>query len=141
MCVCFNSIFALLCILRFYLSFARVAMAAATLTRPDEDRRFTPEVIAMVNQTMASEGGALSKWNSIAKKLLEEGIAYQIKLDVDEVLCHPLNRGGLGVNPHDCHEKLGAIREVGGDKRLLLHATCFELCPIGEANARAIKFN
>ena len=104
--VCFNSIFALVRILRFYLSFARVAMADAIFTRPDEDRRFTPEVNTLVKQTIASEGGALSRWNSIAKKLLDEGIAYQIKLDVDDVLCHPLNRGGLGVNHHDCHEKL-----------------------------------
>ena len=80
------------------------------------DDRYTPELIAEINFVLESKGGSLTKWNQIIKKLLSHKIAYKRIVKISEVMVHPKNRGGLGLNAHNVHRTLAIIVSVGADK-------------------------
>ena len=67
------------------------------------------------------------RWNRILEVLLEHKLAwYRDGVPVAEVMVHPRNRSGLGINPFHVHSHIKDICAVGCDKEYLLKATAFE---------------
>ena len=62
-----------------------------------KDARFTPEVVSQVKAIMNEASGTLGKWNRTMEILRR--IAKP-----EDVLVHPKNRGGLGLNPRKVHK-------------------------------------
>ena len=105
------------------------------------DHRFTKEIIDSVNSIVTEKCGMLSKWNRILKILLDNKIAYRRLVGIAEVMVHPSNRSGMGVNAYEVHMKLLAILKVGADVDLLQKATAFEMAPTGPARSVQVQFN
>ena len=87
------------------------------------DARFTPELIEWVDDIIEGKGGSLTRWNKIWKRLSQAHITYKLKLSVWEVMVHPDNRGGLGVNTFDVHKILATIKQIGADPAAVHRAT------------------
>ncbi len=85
--------------------------------------------------------GALTKWNVILKILWEHHIPYKRIVKLTELMVHPKNRGGLGVNPHDAHEIIAKVKRIGADIEHLRKATAFELSPFPEEQQAQRNFN
>ena len=73
--------------------------------------------------------GELAKWKAISKYLLEEKILYKQCIKADQLLVHPQNRGGTGVQVFNLHAKGKRILECGCDTSLLVGSTCVEMSP------------
>ena len=56
-------------------------------------------------------------------------------------LVHHKNRGGLGLNPHNCQRNVRNIRRVGANLRKLDTAWCFELQAKGARRERDLECN
>ena len=107
------------------------------------DERFTSAVVDAVRKHLAdSSRGALARWNDIWVVLEEAKITYVKTLLPGEVMVHPRNRGGTGLNAHEAHRTLSNVLSAGCDLEHLKKATCFELNPNdGSARQGAIDFN
>ena len=80
------------------------------------DSRFTQEVIDQVRSIMAEKGGALGKWNRIIAVFELHNVLSIRIAHPDEIMVHPKNRGGLGLNAHEVHRVLAAVKRIEGDK-------------------------
>ena len=105
------------------------------------DNRYTPELIESVHSILKDEGGSLTRWNKIVDLLASQHITYETKLTPWEVQVHIMNRGGLGLNAHEVHQKLAMVKEIGADPRAVHRATAFELPPQGPERTAATRFN
>ena len=106
------------------------------------DARFTSQLIADVNKIFASELGAKTKLLKIMDAFWAADIPYKTKLLVEEVLVHPKNRNGDGLNPWDAHSLFSKIAVTGGDKTAVQdRATAMEMPPTGHNRAFQIGFN
>ena len=74
------------------------------------DDRLTEHVLILIKDIYTSKGGALTKWNKIVTILRQHNISYKRLLRNVEVIVHPRNRGGLGVNAHNVHKNSAAIK-------------------------------
>ena len=83
------------------------------------------------NQALLSqdekEVGVLALWRDIEEVLLNCGSACKREIHSDEIMCHPDNRGGMGINWYNAHRNLRLIKSVGVDIAKLTDATCFEM--------------
>jgi hypothetical protein len=87
-----------------------------------------PALTEQIDKVLASTQGSLSKWNAIQDLLLKHKVAYTLEsVRCDEFVVHPANRGGLGINPHECHRIGQSIKRTGADLSLLSKAVAFEL--------------
>eukprot|EP00969_Alexandrium_andersonii_P039689 1738903-Alexandrium_andersonii.AAC.1 len=78
-----------------------------------------PCVVRRVQALIDKEGsdvGPVTLWKDIAKILKEENIIYEAVVQPGQVLCHPCNRGSLGLNPHTVHKTGARILAVGCDR-------------------------
>ena len=102
------------------------------------DVRLTAELKAQVNlHTDDTLAGVLTRWTRIAEILLQAGIAYKApNVSVWDVMVHPSNRNGLGLNQHEVHSILAGVKDIGCDLHKLEQSTAFEC-----ANAAALEFN
>lgn len=66
----------------------------------------------------------LTRWQRVADKLVEGGLAWRAKLQASSMLVHNLNRGGLGVSGHGCHLKGESLVKSGFDMKFLHSAVC-----------------
>ena len=102
------------------------------------------ECIAAVDVILAkdtSEVGLLSKWNQIADVLVRYNLAMIEMIHPNQMLCHPSNRGKLGINAAGSHRVILRIKTVGGDKRELARAACFQLSTIPIKRDAQLQFN
>ncbi len=105
---------------------------------------FDPNMVAMINAILkdsSEDVGALTKWNQILRILFEYRIPYKRMVKLCELLVHPKNRGGLGLNAHDAHEILAKVKRVGADLEHLRKACAFEMSPLGVVRQSQIDFN
>ena len=93
------------------------------------DERFTTALIAEVNTGLQSTAGDLTKWNKVISILLKHKVAWRRIVKIAELMVHPKNRGGLGLNPHNVHRTLAIVKAVGADKEHVKKATAFEVAP------------
>ena len=79
-----------------------------------------------------TSAGAAFKLEKVIHILKENQMTYKGVLKCSEVLCHPQNRGGSMIQPHDSHLKGEAMKSSGIRKSLLeVGSYCFELAPPG----------
>ena len=88
-----------------------------------------------------TESGALTKWNQILGLLWLYKIPKKRLVKLEELMVHPKNRGGLGINIHDAHELIAKIKLIGCDPEHLKKATAFECSPFTEEKAMQVNFN
>ena len=105
------------------------------------DARFTAGMIGKINEIRQSKVGTLTKWNEILKILKDAKIAYSRHVKIHELLVHPKNRGGLGLNAHNVHQTLQDVKWAGADTDHLRKATAFEMYPIGPEKDAQLEFN
>ena len=73
--------------------------------------------------------GDLAKLKAVSNYLMDEKVMYKMKLKADELLVHPQNRGGMGLQVFSMHAKGQRILQCGCDLSLLGGSTCIELNP------------
>ena len=105
------------------------------------DSRITTFLIDEVQDIIDGPGGSLTKFNKIMNKLWKANIPYRATLSIWDVLVHPENRSGLGLNPFDVHKTLAKVKEIGADKEAVHRACAFEMAPVGEEREAQIAFN
>ena len=77
----------------------------------------------------------------IACTLLKEmNLIQELDVHPNQVLCHPCNRSGLGLNPHNAHRTGAKVQSIGADRKQL-DTYLFTLPPAGEVADKHIKFN
>ena len=99
------------------------------------------EVAEKVKAIMAEEGGPLSKFLLIKELLIAAKVGFYTTIDVDYILVHPANRGGLGINHYDAHQTGYKIHKVGADLSQLKQACCCEMHPPGAAKELEVETN
>ena len=77
------------------------------------DARITPALVAEVQSIIDGQGGSLTKFNRIMAIFASKKITYKAILSVWDVLVHPDNRSGLGLNVFDCHKTLKSVKITG----------------------------
>ena len=89
-----------------------------------------PELKKKVDTILADTShGELAKWKNACSLLLAEGVIYKQKIQVQEMMVHPQNRGGTMIQVYNMHLKGKRIIECGFDASLLAASTCFEVSP------------
>ena len=87
------------------------------------------------------EVGLLSKWNQVAEILTQHHLAWHSLIHPNQMLCHPSNRGKLGLNAAMAHRLILRIKTVGGDKRELARAVCWQLSTDPSKRDAQLVFN
>ena len=89
-----------------------------------------PELKKKVDTILADTShGELAKWKNACSLLLAEGVIYKQKIQVQEMMVRPQNRGGTMIQVYNMHLKGKRIIECGFDASLLAASTCFEVSP------------
>ncbi len=104
--------------------------------------RYSPQLVEKVNSILANADlGALSRFQAAMAELWAENIPYKVVVHNGDLVVHVKNRGGLGVNAHNVHGTMKAVKQVGADPLKCSHAHAFELAPDGPARAETLAFN
>ena len=85
--------------------------------------------------------GVLTKWRDCESELLKCGAATKRIIHVSEILCHPDNRSGLGINWFNADRNIRMIKSVGVDWQKLIDATCFEISTDPELRTNQLDCN
>ena len=83
----------------------------------------------------------LSRWLEIEKILWEDHMIQWLVLLPRMVMCHPSNRGTLGLNARNAHCLGERVKTVGADLSELHGAVCFEMSPKQDVQKKQIEFN
>ena len=103
---------------------------------------FTPTMVQQIFDIMTDhETGSLTRWNQILDILSAHKLPTMRLVKLCELMVRPKNRGGLGVNPHDCHEILAKVKRIGCDPEHLRKATAFETSPFESVQQEQRAFN
>jgi hypothetical protein len=111
---------------------------------PSDRHPFPPALVSDVQQIIDSWDtgvtGVSDAFNEVMNKL--NAIIYNCTLKPEEVMVHPANRDGLGINSYDCHESGAIIVQAGFNfNEVDGKAAAFELCPFGDRKDKACAFN
>ena len=99
------------------------------------------DICNRVDDVLKSTMGVMSQWNEIQQILLDSGLAYQQKCTPDLFLCHPLNRGGTGINPFSMHQKGCTIIAAGADMQQLGGSVAIEISSDERTKKTQVDFN
>jgi hypothetical protein len=77
----------------------------------------------------AEESNLVQSVRLIFKALTEAGHMYELKIPPRLIGCHPSNRDGYGINPHDVHGLISDIFTLGFDHGEV-RAVCAEIDPM-----------
>jgi len=79
-------------------------------------REYYPEaVIQSICDVLVVEAAPLARWNVTLEVMESHNIPYKQVLSPEMLLCHPCNRGGLGLNSHNVGRTGANIKAVGAD--------------------------
>ena len=101
----------------------------------------TTAQIEKINKLIAGPGPILSRMNQVLQELTDSKLLTMNLLKPSAVLCHPDNRGKLGLNAFDVHIKGKKVLAVGADLNELRGAVCFEMSPAPAKRTKQIDFN
>lgn len=89
-----------------------------------------PAVKAEMEQLLKSSAPVNSKLEQVIKLLTSKGLAYEVVLKPEDLLCHPANRGGAMVNGFDAWAKGNSVLTTGLKPSLLPpNSFCMEMDP------------
>eukprot|EP00438_Fugacium_kawagutii_P004869 Skav203385 [mRNA] locus=scaffold1379:411164:415169:+ [translate_table: standard] len=89
-----------------------------------------PATKAEMDQLLKSSAPVNSKLEQVIKLLTSKGLAYEVVLKPEDLLCHPANRGGAMVNGFDAWAKGSSVLATGLKPSLLPpNSFCMEIDP------------
>ena len=83
----------------------------------------------------------ISAWQDCRERLEQEKVARKEVHLPDEVMVHPCNRGGLGVNAYNVHRTGKMIHAIGCDISELERACAFERLPMEPQRSKQTSAN
>ena len=95
---------------------------------------------AEVQKQIDGNGPILNRLEIACNLLREMNLLQELDVLPEKVLCHPCNRGGLGLNPHNAHRTGAKVQSIGADLKQL-DTYLFTMPPAGAVAAKHIKFN
>ena len=69
-------------------------------------------------------------WDNVLGVWAREGITHTEEVSVDDISCHPANRGKAGINGHKAHKTGADVAKTGCVHKKLDDSMGFEPCPI-----------
>lgn len=103
---------------------------------------YPADVVASVKRVLEdTAAGPVAAWKLIEKTLKSHNILYTTVISPEHVLCHPSNRGQLGLNPRTAHRTGSRILAIGCDRSELEKAVCIEICPEKTGRDFQVAFN
>ena len=102
---------------------------------------FNKDVEAAIDALIAAKMPINVKWGEIRRVFADAKISYRIIAHTDQMLCHPCNRGGLGINGFRAHRNAAKVYRIGGDMQELHKAAAFELSSDPARKATQINCN
>ena len=81
------------------------------------------------------------KWTKIRSMLAKHGLCWNSKEKVEAFCCHPSNRGGVMLSPHDVHAKGSAIISLGADMAKIQSSVAFEMATEPLQKAKQLQAN
>ena len=100
------------------------------------------ELVDEVQSLIDEENIAIiTKYGKIKAVLLSHNLVTKIMRKACEMMCHPANRGGLGLNPFNVHRNGRNIWRVGVDIGQLHGAATFQMSPDPSVRKEQVKFN
>ena len=100
------------------------------------------KVQTLIDDALVRGAPPIQCWNTIIDELKARKIVYYVEeVAVLLMLTHPKNRGGLVLNPYNCHRIGLLLKRTGADLKELAKATAFELCPVQRIKAKQLAAN
>jgi len=105
--------------------------------------KVTTAVSEKMQQLLRNDAGSppLSVWNAIKQFLMDNGFAYSAEISPESVLCHPSNRGSLGINARSAHKTGAGILKIGCDVSELEKAVVIEVARDPTVLKQQMDFN
>ena len=121
------------------------ASFVATWTMALSAAAYPPDVVKAVQSILdnARTGQVApgTAWQDIRDILLKHNIARTTMVHPDQVMIHPSNRGGLGVNAYNVHSNGAKIKSQGVVSSELEKAVVVEASPAPDTKAAQVAFN
>ena len=83
----------------------------------------------------------LSRLSAIFEILREANLKNTMKLKPELVMCHPANRGKLGLNAYNAHRTGKFVKNIGAKIEELLGAVCIGVASDPKRKAEQTSFN
>jgi hypothetical protein len=104
---------------------------------------YRTEIVVRVQQLLddVTNMGPVTIWKMIKTILMDASIIYEVEASPTTVLCHPSNRGKLGLNPFTAHRTGSRILSIGCDRDELEKSVCIEINPDPAIKDEQLQFN
>ena len=96
---------------------------------------------SLIDDARSGAKAPMTAFQDIMDKCTEEQICYKRVLHTDEVMVHPANRGGLGLNAHNAHRTGAMIKSIGVDPEELAKSVAFEAMPMEPSRSEQLAMN
>ncbi|CAE7223682.1 unnamed protein product [Symbiodinium sp. CCMP2592] len=100
-----------------------------------------PAWATAVEQALKKDAPALERWTEIETILQESRKCYRQVLRPGQVLVHPSNRSGLGLNGAQVHKTGAQVQSVGFSSMELKRSVCMEISTDRALSQKAFSFN
>ena len=100
-----------------------------------------PSWVAAVEKVLSRNAPALERWTEIEGILRECRKCYKQVLRPAQVLVHPRNRAGLGLNGAQVHKTGAQVQSVGFSSMELRRSVCMEISTDPAISKEAFAFN
>jgi hypothetical protein len=98
-------------------------------------------VQGLIDKVLSGNMAPKTALKDILEHLSEHNIVLQQKLTVEQVMVHPANRGGLGLNAYNAHANGEKILDIGVDEEELEKAMAFQRMPLEPLRSEQLAFN
>lgn len=100
------------------------------------------EIQDMIDAADSGVAAPITTFDDIVERGKELGfVKADVFLSPDVLLCHPSNRGSLGVNGWNAQKNGAEIAKTGVTMRELNGSTCFQMCPFEPKKSEQYDFN
>ncbi|CAE7026703.1 unnamed protein product [Symbiodinium sp. CCMP2592] len=103
--------------------------------------KMKPAWATAVEQALKKDAPALERWTEIETILQENRKCYRQVLRPGQVLVHPSNRPGLGLNGAQVHKTGAQVQSVGFSSMELKRSVCMEISTDRAVSQKAFSFN
>ena len=100
-----------------------------------------PSWVSAVEQALKRAAPALEKWTEVESILSDHKKCYKQVLRPTQMLVHPRNRAGLGLNGSQVHKTGAQVQSVGFSSMELRRSVCMEISTDPTVSQEAFAFN